>query len=144
MAINLHQLIRLESSLPLPAWLEDFRDGSTGETDIRLESCEKIETESRLMEAGFYGYCAEGLLAYTKEGKKLLIPIEKLGQPFSVSVEHGAKSLNAIESILHLSVFTKGAIPLHASAFQHNGDGVLVAAFPHGGKTSLLLAAMIE
>jgi hypothetical protein len=144
MAINLHQLIRLEHSSLLPAWLKEFQDSSSGEADIRFEAVAKIGHESRLMAAGVYGYCAEGLLAYTKEGKKLLIPIEKLGQPFSIIVEDGAKSLPAIESVLHLCAFTKGAIPLHASAFQQDGEGVLVAAFPHGGKTSLLLAALAE
>jgi hypothetical protein len=73
------------------------------------------------------------------------IPVHRIGQPgFEIVCESGASSVPLLIPILNLTVLGNGALPLHASAFEYGGVGVLATGWSKGGKTETLLAFMAQ
>jgi hypothetical protein len=54
--------------------------------------------------------------------------------------QRGVRKIPHLIGLVTLSALKHGCAPLHASAFQHNGNGVLVTGWAKGGKTEALLA----
>jgi hypothetical protein len=73
---------------------------------------------------------------------KVQIPFEQIGQQCEIVCERGLPLVPLLIPILNLTVLSKGAIPLHASAFTYNGIGIIATGWPHGSKTGALLAFM--
>jgi hypothetical protein len=88
--------------------------------------------------------------AFTDEGFYLLgkrsgevearIPFEKIGDQCEILCQSGLGSVPLLFDIIRLTALKKNYIPLHASAFLHNGVGILVTGWTKGGKTEALLS----
>jgi len=56
--------------------------------------------------------------------------------------EHGVLAVPLLVAIVNLTTLSRGALPLHAAAFEWNGAGAVVTGWSKGGKTETLLAFM--
>jgi hypothetical protein len=71
---------------------------------------------------------------------KVQIPFQHIGsQQCEIVCESGLPAVPLLIAILNLTVLSKGALPLHASAFNYNGKGILTTGWSKGGKTEMLL-----
>ena len=75
-----------------------------------------------------------------KSSAKVQIPFDQVGRRCEIVCERGAPAVPLLIPIVNLTVLSKGALPIHASAFIYNGTGVLVTGWAKGGKTETLLA----
>ena len=82
------------------------------------------------------------LRARHKPRTPVQIPFEKLGGPCEIVCESGSPEVPLLIDILNLMMLEKGVVPIHASAFEYRGVGVLAAGWSQGGKTEALLGAM--
>jgi D-aspartate ligase len=68
------------------------------------------------------------------------IPFADAGHRCEFVCERGVAMVPLLKQFVRLSALARGFLPFHASAFEWQGLGVLVAGWSHGGKTSALLA----
>lgn len=125
------------------AWLKRFQSPLENQPDIEVRVLETMPDEAvRYIELHRYGYSKSGFVILTKgaKPKKVLIPLENIGDTCVISCEKGANSVPMLQEITHLSAINKGFLPLHASAFNYDGQTIIASAWPQGGKTSLLFA----
>jgi hypothetical protein len=88
--------------------------------------------------------------AFTEEGFYILdknsgrvqarIPFEQIGCQCEILCRSGLSSIPLLFEIILLTFVKKGYIPLHASAFLHRDNGILVMGWAKGGKTEMLLS----
>jgi hypothetical protein len=67
------------------------------------------------------------------------VPLHKLGGRLEIRCEHGIEAIPQLVPFLNLLALSKGVLPLHASAFVHDGVGVVVTGWSRAGKTDALL-----
>jgi hypothetical protein len=72
-------------------------------------------------------------------GGKVRIPFAQLGRKCEIVCESGLQTVPLLKPILALTAQAKGSASVHASAFVHNGVGVLMAGWAESGKTTALL-----
>ena len=72
---------------------------------------------------------------------RVQIPFHQIGNgQCEIVCESGVPAVPFLIPILNLTAISKGALPLHASAFNYNGKGILTTGWSKGGKTETLLA----
>jgi hypothetical protein len=75
----------------------------------------------------------------------LLIRFESRGRTAAtaeITCETDVKAVPLLVPIINLTLLAKGIVPIHASAFVYQGQGVLAAGWSKGGKTEALLSFM--
>src|SRR5919108_2649495 len=116
-----------------------------GEPDIVVRFVDRLETSSPLR------YLGRGEAAFTEDaflvlrGKhkaatRVAIPFHEVGGRIEIVCESGGPAAPFLTPIVNMPVLAQGALPLHASAFVHEGTGVVAAGWSKGGKTEALLA----
>lgn len=68
------------------------------------------------------------------------LPMDTLGKPCEIRCRRDAASVPFLTEALCLAFLSRGFVPLHASALEYRGLGVVVMGWPKGGKTGALLA----
>ena len=101
----------------------------------------------RLLGVGDVGFDREHF--YLLRGKhkstiRVQMPIDDIGGPCEIVCERGLPSVPLLVAIINLTALRKGVLPLHATAFNYGGHGVLVTGWSKGGKTETLLSFMAE
>ena len=90
------------------------------------------------------GFTDDAFLVFRGKQKarvKAQIPFDQIGNgQCQIVCESGLPAVPLLMPILNLTVLSKGALPLHASAFNYNGKGILITGWAKGGKTEMLLA----
>ena len=119
------------------------------EPDIVIRFVERLSTSSQVRylgvdEAGFTDDAFLVLRSKFKARARVQIPFAQIGKRCEIICETGLPAVPLLIPILNLTVLSKGAIPLHASAFTYNGTGVLTTGWSKGGKTETLLAFMAQ
>src|SRR6266853_4113468 len=72
---------------------------------------------------------------------KVSIPFEQIGSECEILCERRVGWIPLLIPIVNLTALRKhGCVPIHASAFVHEGTGVLVTGWIKSGKTEALLA----
>ena len=72
---------------------------------------------------------------------KVSIPFERIGTECEILCERSVGWLPLLIPIINLTALKKhGCVPIHASAFVHEGTGVLVTGWVKSGKSEALLA----
>lgn len=118
------------------------------EPDISIKFVDHLEISSpmRLLGLDDAGFSEDGffvLRSRHKASAKVKIAFEQIGSRHcEIICEHGLPSVPLLIAIINLTFLSKGAIPLHASAFIHNDTGFVVTGWSKGGKTETLLAFM--
>jgi len=75
---------------------------------------------------------------------RAIIPMNRLGFGCEIVCESGISKVPLLLSIIHLVLYSVGALALHASAFTFDGQGILATGWAKGGKTEMLLAYMAQ
>lgn len=124
-----------------------IRAERAGEPDLTVRFVDRLGTEAPLIQLGLEeaGFTDEGfLLLQGRHGARVRvrIPFEQIGAACEIVCERGLPAVPLLIPILNLTVLSRGALPLHASAFNYRGAGVLATGWSKGGKTETLLAAM--
>ena len=72
------------------------------------------------------------------------VPFGSLGSKCDLMIVRGMSSIPLLVPMLNLTALRSGYLPVHASAFEYDGVGVLVAGGAQGSKTGTLLAFMSQ
>lgn len=115
--------------------------------DITVRFVDRIETDGPLSLIGGHDCGFSGRKFFVTRGKnksviRLQVPFEDVGGECEIVCESGLKNLPLLIEIVNLTALQRDALPLHASAFEYNGHGVLCAGWAQGGKTETLLGFM--
>lgn len=68
------------------------------------------------------------------------LDLDQAGGRCEIVCERRGGPVPHLLALMNLVALTKGVLPLHASAFDHHGVGVLATGWAKGGKTEVLLA----
>lgn len=125
---------------PIQAPLDD-------EPDIIIRFVDRLTLNGRLRylgvdDAAFTDDAFLVLRSKHKTRAMVQIPFQQIGKRCEIICERGLPAVPLLIPILNLTALAKGALPLHASAFNYNGAGALVTGWAKGGKTETLLAFM--
>lgn len=111
---------------------------------IRFTDTLYPDANVRLLGIDDAGYTDDAFLVLKGQHKskiRVQIPFEDIGQrTLEIVVQRGLPSVPHLIAIINVIAVSKGVVPLHASAFEYNGKGVLVTGWAKGGKTETLLA----
>ena len=96
----------------------------------------------RHVDPGKSGVTDDGYVVLSHRRRPVVarMPFEAGSPAYEIVCERGARRVPMLEEWLRLAALDRGHVPLHASAFEHRGIGVLVAGGPQAGKTSSVLA----
>ena len=75
-----------------------------------------------------------------KASVRVAIPFDLVGGPCRIVAERGVGTIPLLVPIVNLTALGRDLLPIHASAFVHDGLGVLVTGWAKGGKSEVLLA----
>src|SRR6266545_3639725 len=115
------------------------------EPDIVIRFVDRLKTSSRvrflgLHEAGFTDDAFLILRSKHKSAAKVEVDFTEIGAQTRIVCERGLPAVPLLIPILNLTLLARGVLPLHASAFVHEGTGIVATGWSKGGKTEALLA----
>ena len=113
------------------------------EPDIVVRFVESLPTpDLQYVELEKSGFTRDGfyLLQSGKRRAKVRVAFEQIGEECEIVCESGLQSVPLLLAIVNLTALKKRCVPLHASAFEYEGTGILLAGWSKGGKTEALLA----
>jgi hypothetical protein len=113
--------------------------------DLVVRFVDRNERSSRLRyigldDAAFTDDAFLVLRSRHKSSARVRIDFRQIGGPTEIVCERGLAAVPLLIPILNLTLLAKGILPLHASAFVHEGTGVVATGWSKGGKTEALLA----
>jgi hypothetical protein len=111
--------------------------------DVVVRFVDALPTPAlRLVEYGRTGFTDDGffVLQSRKRPAAVRIAFDGIGDCCEIVCQRGLRSVPLLMAIVTLSALKRDCVPLHASAFVHEGRGVLVTGWAKGGKTEALLA----
>jgi hypothetical protein len=114
---------------------------------IRFVDDLRLTSPVRLLGVDEAGFTEDAFLVMrSKHSSKtrVKIPFDRVGGRCEIVCESGVPAVPHLIAILNLTALERNLVPLHASAFNHRGAGVLVTGWSKGGKTEALLAFMAE
>ncbi|MGB3713951.1 MAG: hypothetical protein WA996_05920 [Candidatus Promineifilaceae bacterium] len=119
----------------------------TRDPDITIRFVDRLSTSStvRFLGVDDTGFTDQSFLVLRSKHKartRVQIPFDQIGQLCEIECERGLPAVPLLIPILNFAALSKGALPMHASAFRYNGTGALVTGWAKGGKTETLLAFM--
>ncbi len=96
----------------------------------------------RFVEFGRTAYNDDGffILQSGKRKARVKLEIDPVRRRVEYTCQRGLHSVPLLLAFVTVLVQENGAVPLHASAFVHDGEGMLVTGWAKGGKTEALLA----
>jgi len=114
--------------------------------DISIRFVERIETDVvTCVGIGDTGFDGEEFYLLQGSGAtraKVLFPFDAVGSEIEIVCERHVPAVPHLLTCINMVALAKGVLPLHASAFEQDGRGVLVMGWSKGGTTESLLAAM--
>ena len=114
--------------------------------DIVIRFMDRLPPSSglRLLGAEEAAFTDDAFLILRSKHKsrvRVQIPFDRIGsERCEILCERGLAAVPLLIPIVNLTALARGALPLHASAFEYEGTGVLTTGWSKGGKTELLLA----
>jgi hypothetical protein len=72
--------------------------------------------------------------------RRTMLPFDRLGQGVEIVCERGIPAVPHLLATVNLLLLTHDVLPLHATALEVDGEGLLVTGWSKGGKTETLLA----
>lgn len=116
-----------------------------GEADITVRFTDVVAS-GRLTYVGVGDTAFDGDRFLVLQGKggvraRTDLPFGSIGRRPEIICERGIPAVPHLLAVVNFTALSKGALPLHASAFNLDGTGVLVMGWAKGGKTETLLAA---
>jgi hypothetical protein len=125
---------------PLPVASSDRRD-----PDVTIHFVDRIDLPGEHLRIGEDLVVAGDRLIAIRGRRgaavRAVMPIANLGAgPADIVAEHGVPAIPALLPIIAVSVLARGVVPVHGSAFEIDGRGVLVSGWAKGGKSEALLS----
>lgn len=117
------------------------------EPDIVLRFVDDLPIERlHWVEYGRTGFTDDGFyfLQSGKHPARVRIPMDQVGGRCEIVCQRGLRSVPLLMAVITLTALGRGCVPLHASAFEYGGRGILVTGWAKGGKTESLLAFAAE
>lgn len=116
-----------------------------GDADMTIRFVDRLPVREplRYVQHGEAGFTSRDFLVLRSRGgapARVLVPFDRIGSRPEIVCERGLPAVPLLLAILNLTVLGKGALPLHATAFEVHGQGVLCTGWSKGGKTESLLA----
>lgn len=148
---DLHGLaaVRLLGAGPGDATAVERQLGPVGgrlerEPDVVVRFVDRLETRGRvrlvgLRDAAFTDDSFLVLRGRRKAPVRVRLPLADAGGAIEVTCERGVPAVPLLVPLLNLAVLAHGVLPLHASAFVHEGVGIVATGWSKGGKTEALL-----
>ena len=96
-----------------------------------------------LVGVGESGYDDDAFYLLQAKGgspQRTKVPFDRLGPGAEIVCEHGIPAVPHLLATVNLILLTRDVLPLHATAIEVGGEGVLVTGWSKGGKTETLLA----
>ena len=121
-----------------------------GEPDIVIQFVDFLPVSQSIRYLGVddSGFTDDAFLVLRSKHKtraKVQMSFSHIGQPpFQIICERGLPAVPLLIPILNLIALSKGVLPMHASAFRYQGQGILTTGWSKGGKTETLLAFMAK
>ncbi|WP_148572959.1 hypothetical protein [Nocardioides caldifontis] len=116
-----------------------------GEADVVVRFADRVApgplTYVGLQDCGFDDESFVVLRGNGGQPTRMVLPFESLSGVPMLECQRGTTSVPHLLAVLNLVLLGKDVLPLHASAFNVDGRGVLVTGWSKGGKTEALLAA---
>jgi hypothetical protein len=115
------------------------------EPDIVIRFVERLPLRSLVRQIGLgeAAFTDDAFLVLRSKHKtpaRVEIDFTQIGDAAEIVCESGLPAVPFLVPILNLTVLARGVLPLHASAFVHQGTGVVATGWTKGGKTEALLA----
>ena len=109
------------------------------EPDLVIRFVDGLERSSRvryigLDDAGFTDDAFLVLRSKHKSPARVKIDFSQLGGPTEIVCERGVAAVPLLIPILNMTLLARGVLPLHASAFVHEGTGVVATGWSKGGR----------
>lgn len=117
--------------------------------DIVVRFVDELPTASPLRyvsypDAGFTDDTFLLLRSATNTPARVQVPFADVGGRCEVVCERGLPAIPLLLAVVNFTALAKGTLPLHASAVDYGGTGVLATGWSKGGKTETVLALMSE
>ncbi len=117
--------------------------------DILIRFVDRLECSSAMQyldinESGFTENSFMILRSKYKTPARVQINFGQIGEQCEITCERGLSAVPLLIPIINLTALAKGALPMHASAFQFDGKGILATGWSKGGKTEMLMAFMLN
>jgi hypothetical protein len=130
---------------PLPEVRPDDASVAPGPPDIVIRFVDRLESHGRVHQIGpdaaFDDASFYVLRGRRKTSVRVRLPVDELGTiPLEIVAELGLGAVPFLLPVLNATLLARGVLPIHASAFVHDGHGVLVTGWAKGGKSEALLA----
>ncbi len=128
--------------------LGPLRRELTRDPDLTIRFVDRLPLTSPIRYIGVddAGYAGDAFLVLRSKHKaqaRVQIPLAQVGiQPAEILCEHGLPAVPLLIAMINLVALGKGVLPMHASAFHYQGQGILTTGWSKGGKTETLLAFM--
>ncbi len=155
---DIHQILHVRLIDPSPADVNAIArqiglpprepaDQADGSPDITIRFVDQLERSGtlRYLNVDEMAYNQDSFLILKGKHKaqvRVKIDFDQIGSPCEITCEHGAAAIPLLIPVMNFTALAKGALPLHAAAFEYCGQGVLATGWAKGGKTTLLLAFM--
>ena len=116
------------------------------EPDISIEFVEKLPINEAINltsvdDAGFTSDSFLVMRSKHKSSAKVQIPFDDIGTKHcKIVAERDISAIPLLIAIINVIMITKDVLPLHASALDYQGKGILATGWAKGGKTETLLA----
>ena len=113
--------------------------------DITVRFVDRIDDDAPLTYAGWRDSGISDRGFYLLQGRagapgRTAIPFADVGGRCDIVCERRVGAVPHLLAITNFTALAHGVLPLHASAFNYRGRGVLVTGWSKGGKTETLLA----
>jgi hypothetical protein len=115
------------------------------EPDITIRFVDRIPVRGEVTLVGRdeAAFCGDQFLVWDgRRGALAELPLDRVGGRCDIVCARAAGPVPHLLAIVNQTALAHDVLPLHASAFVHDGRGVLVTGWAKGGKTEVLLAFM--
>lgn len=123
--------------------LGPLRGTLSGEPDVTI----RFVAEMPIPDLHYLGLSKVGhdtdnfyILRSSKRDARVKVDFSQIGGKVEIVCERGLKSVPGLLAIINLSLLKKSIVGLHASAFNYEGQGIIVTGWAKGGKTEALLS----
>ncbi|MEL7157833.1 MAG: hypothetical protein AAFN30_14710 [Actinomycetota bacterium] len=147
---SLHDVVTIEViadeavlAASVPAYLGTAVEAPVGGADIVVHLDPDFTASGlQLLGLNYAAYSASDFyVLHWQTGRPIArLPLDALGQRPHIECHPDFLRHHLFHSILIVTLLARGHVPLHASAFRYQGQGVLVMGWEKGGKTETLLA----
>lgn len=140
--------VRLEDAGPadvamVERQLGPVRTASGGEPDVVIRFVDRLVTSGTERRLGLdeAAWSSDAfIILRSRHKRRARVALDLAAEVTSITCERGLPAVPHLVALVNLAALRHDVVAAHASAFVHDGRGVLVTGWSKGGKTETLLA----